>query len=46
LVVEYSTGNGHPQRVEYGEREIDNGAIINVTEFTSLIGGTSGYLRR
>ena len=44
LEAEYDTRDGHPIYVAYGEREVDGGAAIDVTEFTTLIGGT-GYAR-
>jgi hypothetical protein len=46
LETEYDSGNGHPTYVAYGEREVDGGAVIEVTDFVVLIGGTGGYLRR
>lgn len=46
LEAEYDTRNGHPTYVAYGEREVDGGAVIEVNEFITLIGGTTGYLRR
>jgi hypothetical protein len=46
LEAAYDPGDGHPTRVAYGEREVDGGAIIQVTEFVVLTGGTTGYLRR
>lgn len=46
LEAEYDARDGHPTYVAYGEREVDGGAVIEVSEFTTLIGGTGGYLRR
>jgi hypothetical protein len=46
LETEYDTRDGHPTYIAYGEREVDGGAVIEVTEFITLIGGTGGYLRR
>jgi hypothetical protein len=46
LDAEYDGSNGHPTRVEYGNHEFDDGAIIQVSDFMTIVGGTAGYLRR
>jgi hypothetical protein len=45
LETEYNTQYGFPTYVAYGEREIDSGAVIEVSAFTAIKGPTGGLRR-
>lgn len=46
LEVDYDEHDGHPTHLAYGHREVDAGAVIDVSEFTAVSGNTGVYLRR
>jgi hypothetical protein len=46
LEVEYDSQDGHPIEVAYGQREVDAGAVIQISGFTPLTDVVPPYYQR